>query len=262
LLVREGCELGSARCMERLSTGALLEELHLDGERLHYRRLSGSGPESGWISIRLEHKDLARRVGSENEAKQNSPEAPDASDDADMLEDVEEFVVPDIEEAWEVEAEHRALSRLPMEVSSDLKWFVWNQIWRRLNGRFAAQARSDEERVRSQNRAQEDAERMNIHLRAVEATKTLTKKTLRHIKKQAELIGDTVAASIREQKWLQIARVEALALPGQFEHTLWSNFIVALRSAGMAVFFTCRNTSEGAETHKDYFEMKWVKMVR
>ena len=42
----------------------LMDELQLDlvGERLHFQRISGSGPSKGWISISLKEKILARRL--------------------------------------------------------------------------------------------------------------------------------------------------------------------------------------------------------
>lgn len=50
---------------DRLSTGAKVEELELVGERLHFQRVSGTGPSEGWISISLKGKELARRVAQE-----------------------------------------------------------------------------------------------------------------------------------------------------------------------------------------------------
>jgi len=62
ILVREGQETGSAQASTRLSTGALIEEVELVGERLHYKLLQGTGPEDGWISIKLPGKDLATKT--------------------------------------------------------------------------------------------------------------------------------------------------------------------------------------------------------
>eukprot|EP00931_Biecheleriopsis_adriatica_P078494 TRINITY_DN51956_c0_g1_i1.p1 TRINITY_DN51956_c0_g1~~TRINITY_DN51956_c0_g1_i1.p1 ORF type:complete len:490 (-),score=164.62 TRINITY_DN51956_c0_g1_i1:84-1553(-) len=62
ILVRTGADLKSKEAEARLSTGALVEELELVGERLKYRRLAGSGPDEGWISISLKDKVLACRV--------------------------------------------------------------------------------------------------------------------------------------------------------------------------------------------------------
>eukprot|EP00439_Symbiodinium_sp_Y106_P008492 s2084_g1.t1 len=61
ILVRQGSELSSQPCSERLSTGAVVEELERVGERLRYRRLQGLGPESGWVTVRLGLKELLRK---------------------------------------------------------------------------------------------------------------------------------------------------------------------------------------------------------
>eukprot|EP00440_Ansanella_granifera_P067391 gb/GFBE01073097.1/.p1 GENE.gb/GFBE01073097.1/~~gb/GFBE01073097.1/.p1 ORF type:complete len:388 (+),score=112.55 gb/GFBE01073097.1/:1-1164(+) len=58
ILVRKGQDLKSAQCDDRLSTGALVEELKLIGDRLNYKRLTGTGPEEGWVSIKISGKEL------------------------------------------------------------------------------------------------------------------------------------------------------------------------------------------------------------
>eukprot|EP00440_Ansanella_granifera_P058202 gb/GFBE01063086.1/.p1 GENE.gb/GFBE01063086.1/~~gb/GFBE01063086.1/.p1 ORF type:complete len:334 (+),score=61.30 gb/GFBE01063086.1/:1-1002(+) len=58
VLVREGSQLSSAQCTERLSTGSVVRQIELMGDRLHFQRLSGTGPETGWVSIRLKDKEL------------------------------------------------------------------------------------------------------------------------------------------------------------------------------------------------------------
>mmetsp|Transcript_92620 Transcript_92620/g.288762 ORF Transcript_92620/g.288762 Transcript_92620/m.288762 type:complete len:462 (+) Transcript_92620:211-1596(+) len=67
VLVRAGPELSSPKLSDRLATGAVVEEIELlvlesAGERLHYRRLSGTGPEEGWITVALDSNVLAERV--------------------------------------------------------------------------------------------------------------------------------------------------------------------------------------------------------
>lgn len=65
IVVRTGQSLTSSQSPDRLSTGAIVKELALDGERLHYELVSGSGPSEGWVSLRLkasgEVKDLLVR---------------------------------------------------------------------------------------------------------------------------------------------------------------------------------------------------------
>ncbi|CAE8623254.1 unnamed protein product [Polarella glacialis] len=75
ILVREGRELTSAELAERLSVGALVEQLSLEGpqgaaERLHYRRLTGFGPISGWVSLKVKDKPLLTVKSKANEAKE------------------------------------------------------------------------------------------------------------------------------------------------------------------------------------------------
>merc|ERR1719282_1842556 len=74
ILVREGAQLSSAPLPDRLSTGALVAELALFGERLHYHLISGEGPRDGWVSIQLGNKQLMRLKTDGNAAK--NPGAP------------------------------------------------------------------------------------------------------------------------------------------------------------------------------------------
>ncbi|CAJ1448692.1 unnamed protein product, partial [Effrenium voratum] len=59
IIVRDGETTKSNQLDDRLSTGALVEELELKGERLCYKLVSGTGPAVGWVSIKLKDKDLA-----------------------------------------------------------------------------------------------------------------------------------------------------------------------------------------------------------
>jgi len=58
ILVRIGQALSSAKAMSRLATGSRVREVVLIGERLLYELISGEGPDSGWVSTRLNHKEL------------------------------------------------------------------------------------------------------------------------------------------------------------------------------------------------------------
>ncbi|CAE7350414.1 unnamed protein product [Symbiodinium natans] len=60
ILVREGQSTTSKQLTDRLSTGAFIEELDLRGERLQFKRLSGTGPETGWVSLSVSGKELVR----------------------------------------------------------------------------------------------------------------------------------------------------------------------------------------------------------
>jgi len=62
IIVREGQPLASPAYVDRLSTGAEVEEVRLAGERMQFRRLTGAGPLEGWISLSISGKALAELV--------------------------------------------------------------------------------------------------------------------------------------------------------------------------------------------------------
>jgi len=78
ILVREGEGTSSAKVEERLATGSIVEEVKLAGERLNYKIKTGSGPQTGWVSIKITGKDLLVRVPET--AAPAEIEAPDVSD--------------------------------------------------------------------------------------------------------------------------------------------------------------------------------------
>jgi len=61
IVVREGQSLKSAQCDERVSFGALVEEVELVGERLHYKLRDGEGPDGGWVSLTLKSNPLVTK---------------------------------------------------------------------------------------------------------------------------------------------------------------------------------------------------------
>lgn len=75
IIVRKGVEVKSEAYAERLSTGALIEGLSLNDGRLQYKKLTGSGPETGWVTIKLKTKDLVVRTTKEPPAQQAPPGA-------------------------------------------------------------------------------------------------------------------------------------------------------------------------------------------
>lgn len=62
ILVRAGKDLSSPALDEKLATGAHVEEVELIGTRLRYRRLTSTGPATGWISTEIKEKALAQRI--------------------------------------------------------------------------------------------------------------------------------------------------------------------------------------------------------
>lgn len=59
---REGQAMSSEFLPDRLATGALVMELELNGERLHYSKIRGDGPVRGWVTVRIPGKELLVRV--------------------------------------------------------------------------------------------------------------------------------------------------------------------------------------------------------
>lgn len=67
VLVRDGKDLSSLQLQTRLSTGATVEEIDLVEGRLHFRRVAGSGPTEGWISVSVSGKPLVKLRSSPTE---------------------------------------------------------------------------------------------------------------------------------------------------------------------------------------------------
>lgn len=62
ILVREDRSIKSAELPERLATGASVREVELVGDRLQFQLVSGAGPASGWVSVKLKDKPLCQRL--------------------------------------------------------------------------------------------------------------------------------------------------------------------------------------------------------
>jgi len=58
IIVKQGKDFHSELESQRLSTSALVEELAVEGDRLRYRLLYGTGPKTGWVSLRVQDRDL------------------------------------------------------------------------------------------------------------------------------------------------------------------------------------------------------------
>lgn len=83
ILIREGQATTSAQCPERLSYGAMVEEIQLVKERLQFKKLSGTGPETGWASIKVSGKDLlVRQSGGPQEPAPTGVGAPNVTRNA------------------------------------------------------------------------------------------------------------------------------------------------------------------------------------
>ncbi|CAK0896809.1 unnamed protein product [Prorocentrum cordatum] len=70
LIVRDGQGTSAPEADCRLSTGALVRQLALDGGRLRYELVTGDGPRSGWVSTSYRGKDLVARLEDVTEQQQ------------------------------------------------------------------------------------------------------------------------------------------------------------------------------------------------
>lgn len=94
-MARAGQELKSPALDQRLDTGSLVEQIRLVGERLNYRLVRGSGPQEGWVSLKVSGKELLSPLYEAEEQRGNDesfdkwqilgvkpdPDAPKQSDD-------------------------------------------------------------------------------------------------------------------------------------------------------------------------------------
>jgi len=58
IVVRAGEGLSTPIREARLATGAVVRQVALAKERLHYKLFSGEGPQDGWVSLRVKGKEL------------------------------------------------------------------------------------------------------------------------------------------------------------------------------------------------------------
>lgn len=78
LLVRTNLDLKSTPYPVKLATGSWVEECEVVGDRIHYKRIVGEGPDFGWVSIRVKAKELlVKRAGPPPELETSSIQAPE-----------------------------------------------------------------------------------------------------------------------------------------------------------------------------------------
>mmetsp|Transcript_61395 Transcript_61395/g.101887 ORF Transcript_61395/g.101887 Transcript_61395/m.101887 type:complete len:270 (+) Transcript_61395:57-866(+) len=89
IIVREGLDTKSTQADSRLSTGALVKQLKLEGDRLQYERLTGTGPQTGWVSVKLKDKDLLVKTDKEPPAAAANAASAEEAPAADTIYDFE-----------------------------------------------------------------------------------------------------------------------------------------------------------------------------
>jgi len=60
IIVRKTAGTGSPQ-LGRVATGAIVKQEELTGDRLHYSKISGDGPDSGWVTVTFQGKELMRK---------------------------------------------------------------------------------------------------------------------------------------------------------------------------------------------------------
>lgn len=78
ILVRTDIGLSSAAAPTRLAKGAFVRAMEINGNRMLYRRISGAGPEMGWVSIKTQDKPLLKLV--QNDAPKKPVDTPKSFD--------------------------------------------------------------------------------------------------------------------------------------------------------------------------------------
>eukprot|EP00931_Biecheleriopsis_adriatica_P040076 TRINITY_DN22925_c0_g1_i1.p1 TRINITY_DN22925_c0_g1~~TRINITY_DN22925_c0_g1_i1.p1 ORF type:complete len:646 (+),score=136.26 TRINITY_DN22925_c0_g1_i1:34-1971(+) len=64
LVVRADCSLKSLEMRSRLATGSIIRETFEKGDRIHYQLLQGSGPSSGWVSVKVKNTEMLASVST------------------------------------------------------------------------------------------------------------------------------------------------------------------------------------------------------
>jgi hypothetical protein len=77
IIVRKLRDQGSEAFEERLGQGAEVEEVELSGHRVHYRRVSGRGPDEGWVTaVTTKGQVLLRSLPNVHRLPNQSEEVP------------------------------------------------------------------------------------------------------------------------------------------------------------------------------------------
>lgn len=70
IVVKMDRDLRSNEAMYRLKNGATVEQIELIGDRLHYKRIRGDGPDFGWVSVHYKGQELLRKFGTPKEPEE------------------------------------------------------------------------------------------------------------------------------------------------------------------------------------------------
>jgi len=151
------------------------------------------------------------------------------------------------------------LKLLPREVSSDLKWLAWNDIWTAVNSKLAsASDQSEDLRQRRRRQGEEDERRAEEHLQKILKTEVLQEVTVNHFRDQIKVVAKACASAALEGKWLGAAKAQVLDAPDEFESRTWFELVKAIKSAGVAVILLSHDELQKAEALRRDFEDAWI----
>lgn len=147
--------------------------------------------------------------------------------------------------------------KLPVEVAEELKWFVWNDIWARVNSRLASQ----EEGKRRQERhkqARQDGDRSDAHFRKAVALNAFPKTTLHAFRRQVAAIGSAAATGAQEGNTQKVKQATVLDCPKEIDEGLWEKLVEAIKNAAVAAnMMSLGQDKEHVKPVQDKFEEAW-----
>ena len=151
------------------------------------------------------------------------------------------------------------LKLLPREVSSDLKWLAWNDIWTAVNSKLAsASDQSDELRQRRRKQGEEDERRAAEHFQKVLKADALQEATVKHFREQIKIVAAASASAALEGKWLGAARAQVIDTPDELDSRTWSELVKGIKSAAVAVVLLAHDELQKAEAVRQDFEDAWM----
>jgi len=145
---------------------------------------------------------------------------------------------------------------LPVEVAEELKWFVWNDIWARVNSRLAGQEEG-KKRLERQKQAREDVERADSHFRKAVGVNIFSKSTLHYFRRQVAAVGSAAAIGAKEGNCQQALDADVMKPPEEIQEALWSELVEAIKTAAVAANMMSREEQEQARPLQAKFEEAW-----
>ena len=149
---------------------------------------------------------------------------------------------------------------LPREISSDLKWYAWNQIWHTVNCCLAASSdpgQSNDLRQKRKKQGDQDQKRADNHYMKAKDCQVLEDATLEQFKRQVDAIAAAGAQGALEGKWLGTAKLEAFPAPEELEPRLWLEIVKGMKSAAIAVVLLSHEEMQKAVAVQLDFDDAW-----